>query len=154
MNSENLSIEERYELLKINGFNSSHLEIKTASDKGLGVFARQLITKGSIIEYSHCIVLEYPEKYMRDRGIRQYHFLNDCNCEACKRHGKVLLIALGYGSIYNCSESEAEANCRVQSSLEKKLIVFTALRDINPNEEILCWFGQNYYDIWCKKNNA
>ena len=64
-----------YEKLKNKGFNFPYLQVKKAGYKGLGVFTTQDINQGSIIEFCHCLVLDYPQKYVNDKGICMIAFL-------------------------------------------------------------------------------
>lgn len=159
--SENTSIEnhlEIYKQLKIKGFstNNFRLYIKDAGvnqsnkNKGLGVFTNKPIPKGQVIEYSPAIVMDWKGKYVHDQGIKQYAYWHGCSCEECKKHGATGMIPLGYGSIINTADSETDRNCGWITRPQEKVIIFFAEKDISSNEEILTWWGQGYYDGWCK----
>ena len=101
---------------------SDAIEVKRVKGKGRGVFARRLIRKGEVIERVPMLVLPIEES----RGgsvLSGYCF--------AWRKGTVAL-ALGYGSLYNHSY---RPNARYDD-LAPQTKVFTALRDIEPGEEI------------------
>jgi hypothetical protein len=125
------------------GYNSSHLYIKYTNDKGWGVFTNKEIKEGEIIDYGHCAPIETPNRWMYDRGIKKYSYWD-------QQGGG--LIALGYGSIYNCAERDDLKNASFAMFKEDLLIVFVAQRDIQKDEEILTWWGEGYYQHWCTNN--
>lgn len=63
------------------------------------------------------------------------------------------VIALGYGSIYNCADSENDRNANFIVNLNTRSVTFVAEKDIEPDEEILMWWGEGYYNTWCKPKN-
>lgn len=142
----------KYKKLKEHGFNFPYLQVKNAGNKGLGVFVTEDIRENEVIEFCHCLVLEYPQKYTTDKNILEYVYKTNCSCDDCKRHGQKLLIPFGYGGIYNSAETEEDANCKWYTMMKDKVIIYKASRNILAGEEILLWFGQKYYDYWCKKN--
>jgi len=144
---------------------------------GLGVFARTAIAKGEVIE--ECPVLFLPDDIPLDtlhtiidfmppdtpgrddaklmiRGhsqvLTQYRF----NWPAGPRGpGSRLVVALGYGSLYNHAEDanagwdSAEADPTVP---KPRRLVFTALRDIRTDEEVTIWYGGDEY--WKRDGRA
>lgn len=151
-----INIEKEYAELKSKGFNSSNLYIKDAGknnlgkDKGLGVFAKHKILKDEIIEYCPSIVLDWKHKFVHDASLKQYAYWHSCECEDCKRFGATGMIPLGYGSIINTADEENNINCKYVTIPALKLIVFYAVKNIDKNEEILTWWGNLYYNTWCK----
>jgi hypothetical protein len=143
-----------YDNLKNKGFNFPYLQVKNASYKGLGVFTTEDIKENQIVEFCHCLVLGYPQKYTTDKKILEYTYRTNCSCDDCKKHGQKLLIPFGYGSIYNSAETKEDANCHWYIMFKNKVIIYKALRNIKAGEEILPWFGENYYNFWCKKNKS
>jgi hypothetical protein len=124
---------------KKNGHSNSHLYIKKAGNKGLGVFANKNIKIGEVIEYCHCLPIETPHQWLHDRGIKNYSYWSD-------ERG---LIALGFGSIYNSAERHHLKNASYFTFEKDQLIVYVAQRDIQKDEEILTWFGDGFYNYWC-----
>jgi hypothetical protein len=141
----------KYKKLKDQGFNFPNLLIKNAGYKGLGVFTTQDIKENSIVEFSHAVMLNNPSNYTTDQSIRRYAYTLNCSCEDCKKHGQKLMIPFGYGAIYNSADKQEEKNCDFYILSKEKVFVYRASRDIKAGEEILLWFGEKYYNAWCKK---
>jgi SET domain-containing protein len=104
---------------------SDSIEVKRVKGKGRGVFARCLIRKGELIEAVPMLVLTAKEF---EDGIAGTSLANYC---FAWNSGTVAL-ALGYGSIYNHSY---RPNARYED-VWPQTKEFTALRDIEPGEEI------------------
>lgn len=134
------------------GISIPHLEIKASSipNAGLGVFAKKDFETEEIIEFCHSVVLDWRMKYQADPKIKQYAYGANCGCNECKIHGQQVIIPSGFGLIYNSANSLEERNCGFTSISSSKLMVFFAVKPITAGEEILTWWGQNYYDKWCK----
>ena len=141
----------KYKKLKDQGFNFSSLLVKDAGHKGLGVFTTQDIQENDVIEFCHSLILDYPAKYVTDKNIMRYAYSLNCSCDDCKKHGQKLMIPFGYGAIYNSAEKEEEKNCDWYILSKSNVIIYKATRNIKAGEEILLWFGDKYYNAWCKK---
>ena len=104
---------------------SDSIEVKRAPGKGRGVFARRAIREGEVIERVPVLVLSVAEVEDASawEGLASYCFLWG---------ERSLALALGYGSLYNHS---FQPNARYDD-LGRQTKVFTALRDIEPGEEI------------------
>jgi len=131
-------------------FAPSYLFIKETETRGLGVFSKKDFEKDEVIENCHSIILNWRRKYHNDRSIFQYAYWHNCPCQDCSRDGPIGLIPLGFGCVYNCSESESERNTNFKINLNAKIITFMASKKIKAGEEILTWWGQDYYNSWCK----
>ena len=104
---------------------SASIEVKRIKGKGRGVFARSLIRKGELIEKVPMLVLSVEEYH---DGISKTSLENYCFA-----WGKdTVALALGYGSLYNHSY---RPNARYDD-VGPQTKDFTALRDIEPGEEI------------------
>jgi SET domain-containing protein len=101
---------------------SAAIEVKRIKGKGRGVFARRLIRRGESIERVPMLVL--PAGQSEGGSVVSDY------CFAWGR-GTVAL-ALGYGSLYNHSY---RPNARYDD-VGPQTKEFTALRDIQPGEEI------------------
>ena len=100
------------------------IETRTSQDKGRGVFAKQLIRKGEIFERAPVIVLPAHEWELMERTVLFNY---------CYGWGEDSALALGLGSLFNHSY---QPNALYTRRFEEHLIEYSALRDINPNEEI------------------
>lgn len=104
---------------------SDAIEVRRSKGKGRGVFARRAIGEGEVIERVPILVVPAEElKRGADwTSLGPYCFL-------WSRH--TVALALGYGSLYNHSY---RPNARYDDKGQRTK-VFTALRDIEPGEEI------------------
>lgn len=96
---------------------------------GLGVFSRKKILEGEIIEESPVIVI--PEGQISDLAktdLLNYAFF------AWGPDKMAAAIVLGHGSLFNHSY---EPNARYVIVAEENLIRFVAIKDIEPDEEIV-----------------
>jgi hypothetical protein len=101
------------------------IEVRRSNKHGRGVFARQFISRGTIIEKVPVIVFPEKDLWSEGRVTRLYHYAFEWS------RGKVAL-ALGYGSIYNHSYLP---NARYDD-IGRHIKVFAAIADIQPGEEI------------------
>lgn len=95
-----------------------------------GVFASNNINKDEIVEVCYCLAIH--ESYSEFSDYFYTSDKKDCNTQ---------LIAFGYGSIYNHSDN---ANITYERSLDEKIIIFKANRDINVDEELCHNYGPGY----------
>lgn len=95
---------------------------------GRGVFAKERIPEGAVIERCPVVALHDPKerKRLRKTGLVNYYFL-----WGDKREFPA--ICLGWGSIYNHSFTP---NARYEKVMDEGRMDFYALRDIEPGEEI------------------
>lgn len=99
--------------------------VKRIKGKGRGVFARQLIRKGEVIERVPVIIV--PNDHFAD-GLKNPTLSRYCFI----RTRTTVAVALGFGSLYNHSY---RPNARYDDGPVATMF-FTALRDIAPDEEI------------------
>lgn len=102
-----------------------------------GVYSTQRIKSGTLIETAHCILisrLEY-EQHLCHTILEHYVFNG--------RDGRKLL-ALGIGSLFNHS-SNPNVDYRIDQ--DRQLILFSAARDIAPEEELCIFYGR----VWFKE---
>lgn len=143
---------ENWKNIRLSGYFCDNVYIKTAGNKGMGVFARRDILAGSVIEYCYCMVLGFRENYHKDPVLFQYCYPGDDEVsDEWSKHGRKFLIPLGFGSVYNSSDSELNSNAVFKTNTNEKLITFVASKDIKKDSEILVWWSQAYYDYFCCK---
>lgn len=155
-NSETLDtkeIQKKWTRIRDEGFNNEHLTIRESPGKGLGVFANKKIKKNDIIEYCHACTLNWKRKYVHDPSILKYSYWSNCQCKDCQTHGNTGMILFGSGSVYNSAESNDLKNADFNLYPNLNLAIFTAIKDIEEDEEILVWWGQSYFNSWCKPKN-
>lgn len=91
---------------------------------GNGVFATDIIKKGEVIEVAPILILEFEDLIdTRWNLLFEYYFWMD----------DYVVLALGYGSMYNHSQT---ANASYKIDKESKIITFTATKEIKKDEEI------------------
>lgn len=114
-------------------YRTNKIYVDDSSIHGRGVFASEFIKAGEILEECHFILvpegLNYPD-------ILHDHFFS------WPKGNSGLAICLGYGSIFNHSDNDFNADWETDTTKNK--FIFFALRDISPGEEILT----NYQKIY------
>jgi len=108
---------------------------KKAKGKGRGVFTREKIREGSVIEKCPVILVADGLSDDKESGLFDY----------CFDVGGTSAIALGFGSLYNHSD---EPNVEWTDVPRDLVIVFHALRDIDAGEELTIDYG---IPLWFKK---
>ena len=104
------------------------IAVRQTTDKGRGVFAMKSFVKGETIEQAPVIPIPADErKLIHQTVLRHYYF------EWGENDDEAALV-LGYGCLYNHSYQPNAAYIFRESEC---LILFVALREILPNEEIL-----------------
>ena len=106
------------------------IEVRNAPPKGRGVFAKEKITKGRIVELAPIILFSRS-----DHDQIKKTKLNDYIFDAGRGRAAV---ALGTASLYNHDENP---NADYELDLKKLLIRITAVRTIMRNEEITIDYG-------------
>lgn len=91
---------------------------------GKGVFAKQTIAQGELIESCPVIEVSLSDPANNDNGLLVNYFFY---------FGKGLAVALGFGSLYNHSY---QPNATYRIDLLRKTIEFVAIKDIQADEEI------------------
>lgn len=106
---------------------------------GRGVFATEIIDTDTVVENSPVLLLS-----KKDRLIAEQTYLYNYFFEWGEPDG-IVALGLGYISLYN---HDADANCKYDMDYENERIIITALRKIEPGEELCI----NYHGE--AKNNA
>jgi SET domain-containing protein len=110
--------------------------ISQSTIHGLGVFAKEIINEGEVIE--ECPILTLPIKKGESSPLLiDYRFNWPQGTEPEEQ-----VVSWGYGSLYNHSNN---ANAYWVSDLNKRTFIFIANRTILPNEEICVWYGDTTY---------
>lgn len=119
---------------------SEHIYIAASSlpGAGRGVFAKEKIVKGTLIEQCPVVSLENPidRKYLRKTGLVNYYFLwGDSRNRVA--------MCLGWGSVYNHSFTP---NAQYTKIVEDDRMDFYAIEDIEAGEEITVNYNGNPND--------
>jgi SET domain-containing protein len=114
------------------------IEIRKSPVHGLGVFAKQKIYEGEIIEV--CPVINIGLEIGSPSHILIDYRFNYPQNAAPEKTSQV--ICAGYGMLYNHSNS---ANANWRSITDINCFEFYATKDIEPEEEIFVWYGDISY---------
>lgn len=104
---------------------------------GLGVFAARSFTAGEPVEIAPAVFVPESETERRSDFISDYSVLLDDEAG-----GEIIAVMLGYGSIYNHSESPSLS---LDLCLPERAAIFTALRDVEAGEELTISYGDFYW---------
>lgn len=103
---------------------------------GLGVFCSSEIKEGEVFEV--CPIIDMRMSIGETSPVLLDYRFNWPQGETWEKQ----VVGLGYASLYNHSESP---NAAWRSNIEDMTFEFFATKDINPNEEILVWYGGDNY---------
>jgi SET domain-containing protein len=113
------------------------LYIAPSENRGRGMFTAQPIAIGDIIEVCPVVVLPSDQKPLIDKTLLyDYYFLWN------KPKGAIAIV-LGYGSIYNHSETP---NAEIFSSVDHATITIKCIQPIVSGEEIFVNYQGNQKD--------
>jgi SET domain-containing protein len=110
-------------------YKNTSIEPRKSDVHGWGVFTKEKISKGEIIEECHCL-------YMTDDEASYTHHLKPIKRYTIRVEddGKLpYVIPFGYGALFN---SSIDPNVVFKWDNENKLLVFYSFRDIEKDEEL------------------
>jgi hypothetical protein len=105
---------------------------------GLGVFAKQHIFEGELIEETPILDLQIP-KGESSSVLIDYRFNWP---QGSGGNWEMQVMPFGYGAIYNHSDTP---NAYWRSNIENKTFEFIAGKDIKKDEEIFTYYGDVKY---------
>lgn len=146
-NDLKIRVQYEWQQLKKKGYQNNKVYIKEIPPKGLGVFAKEDLNKGDIVEMCHTFVADIPSKFIQDKNMSEYFLPGIINNETYPA------FAFGFGCIYNSSDAENGRNVEWGVIPESRLSFYIANRNIKRDEELLAWFGESFYMGRCKPNN-
>lgn len=119
---------------KINSSPKIYVDVSRNKKMGRGVFAKDKISKGELIERCPIIVLpEYETSIIETSQLVNYTYFFGINKDKpC--------IVLGCGSLYNHS---TQPNAVYKPKLRKQVVDFVAIRSIKKGEEITVSYSKN-----------
>lgn len=113
------------------GYGRLPLLVKEVEGKGRGVFTREFIAKGDVVELAPVIAM--------DKDQYQNHIaFTDLEHYVYKWEGGGCGVSLGIGSLFNHS---SKPNVGWTRLFGPRLLKYVALRDILPHEELLISYG-------------
>ena len=101
------------------------VRIAPVDGKGRGVVAVRPIARGDVLERAHVVVVPAEQSAHLDRTVLE-HYVYDWPDDR-------VAVALGHGSLFNHS---FRPNARYRRDLEAHLLIFEALSNIAPGDEI------------------
>jgi SET domain-containing protein len=111
------------------------LEVCTCPERGRGVFAREPIVTGTVVEAAPVIIVPATECRLLDRTIlHNYYFHWDGDPDGEGRG------ALGLGLVSLCNHA-SRPRARVDRNLVRHTLDLVAITDIGPGEEITIDYG-------------
>jgi hypothetical protein len=121
----------------------SKVLIKESPLHNQGVFASIDILIGETIEVAPLLQLGWRYQYHSDPILKKYLWINnECNCKDCKINSPIVYIPLGYGSVYNHSDTP---NVDVTADWINQTVTFKAKETILAGSELLINYGENYW---------
>lgn len=112
------------------------ITVKSSDIHGLGIFAKENIMKGEIIE--ECPFLFLPIEYGTKSALLMYYRFAWPKGSGPFQH----VVAMGYASYYNHSD---KPNADWENNFENNTFIFRAIEDIKAGEEIFVWYGDENY---------
>ena len=103
--------------------------------EGYGVFAKEDIKSGEVLEECHYIEVG------SDGDVDRYKF----NWPRGTENPEKVVLPLGFGSIYNTVINEDEKTVDWKTDLNNDIFIFYSIKNIKKDEEML-----TYYDYWYK----
>jgi len=111
------------------------IEVKKSSIHGNGIFAKETIADGEVIEELRLFRLAWRMAYQKDPVLERYAIVdNSCKCRDCSIHGPSVYIPMGYGALYNYG---FDSNIRAQFDFPNLKMKIIATEEIAAGKEIL-----------------
>jgi len=123
---------------RMHNISGASIRIDEVEGKGRGVFAVRRIHEGEVIERAPVLVIPSGEVETVSTTMLD-HYVYDWSHD-----GSQLAVALGHGSLFNHA---FEPNAIYTKSFEEGIIEYTALRDIEPGEELLINYNGRPTDL-------
>jgi hypothetical protein len=124
--------------------NSPKVEVRLSTVHGYGVFAKENLEEGELIEQCRLLKLGNRAIYNNDPVLKDYVWAGEQKSSESKEHGACQYIALGFGSIYNHSD---QPNTIQKLNFRTEVMKVKAARIILKDEEIFVSYGKKYFMI-------
>lgn len=113
--------------------------------QGYGVFAKEDIKEGELLEQATFARTYYRSKHIVSDEIRQICYTMPCPCETCQHAGRNFVLSSGYIDLYNSSKEDQ--NVKFDWAYNNRVIQVYAIKDIPKDSELLHFYGENYNKI-------
>ncbi|WCT11884.1 SET domain-containing protein-lysine N-methyltransferase [Mucilaginibacter jinjuensis] len=131
-------------LVDIIAGHTAKVEVRKSPVHGYGVFAKELIEAGELIEECRLLKLGYRANYNHDPVLKDYVWAGRDDGEQTKLHGLNQYLALGLGVIYNHSD---QPNTIQNLDFDTEVMTIKARQPIQKGEEIFVTYGKKYFMI-------
>lgn len=102
---------------------------------GNGVYSKEPIQEGELVEKCRMFRLGWRMNYQKDPVVERYAIADtQCKCRDCIVHGPSLFIPLGYGSLYNHNST---SNIRAEYDFANLTMSIYATENIASETELL-----------------
>jgi hypothetical protein len=135
---------------------SPKIEVKKSTVHGYGVFAKEQIAEGDLLEEAVLLELGGRGKLDKlDTVLQNYVWTNKkCKCRDCEIYGFKNYLGLGFISIYNHSD---QPNTIQKINYAQRVVNIWAERTIEKGQEIFINYGGQYWivrDFWAHVNKT
>ncbi len=113
------------------------LYIDVTAAMGRGIFTRQPIPAGTVVEIAPVIVMTREERVLLDQT-RLHDYIHEWGDQ--REH---CCMALGYAALYNHSY---QSNCEYEMDFEEGVITIRTVRDIAAGEELFVNYNGDWND--------
>jgi len=111
------------------------IEINRSNLHGHGVFAKETISEGEVVEDCRLFRLGWRSTYQKDPVLTRYIIADtSCKCRDCVVHGPSVYMPMGYGGLYNYG---FDSNIRAEFDFQNMRMKIIATEDIPAGKEIL-----------------
>ena len=115
------------------------IEVRKSILQGYGVFAKDFIKKGEILEECHLVeVPKIPYPNNKSEAYQHYEFVYPKG-PIPTPDTTIHVLSLGFGSIYNSSYFPDDSNATWENG--DNIFIFKAIKDIKKDEEILLYYA-------------
>lgn len=114
---------------------NSKIEMRRSSIHGWGIFAKEFISSGEILEEEPFLIIPMSPNESSSLFIDyRYNFP--------RTNSKYQVIVFGFSCIYNHSN---DPNAKWETDEENNIFIFSATKNIEKDEEILIYYGGDNY---------
>lgn len=123
--------------MKLELYSNHKIQVRKSSIHGWGVFAKEDIKSGEILEENPFLVIPM--------GANEYSSLFiDYRFNYPRVNSQKQVLPFGFSGLYNHSD---DPNALWETDVENEIFIFKAIKDILKDEEILVYYGgENYWN--------
>jgi SET domain-containing protein len=114
---------------------NSKIEVRRSSVHGWGVFAKEKINAGEILEEEYFLIIPMSSNESSSLFI-------DYRYNYPRNASRNQVVPFGFACIYNHSN---DPNAVWETDEKNELFIFTAIKDIEKDEEIFIYYGNSNY---------